>query len=200
MSASRFYAALTALLFLAVSAWAGAALFGRIPAPQEAEESPPPQGGGSLRGIVLRQELVFPPGEAPAGAEDGKRLSAKETGRGSGLYFESADGYTFLTPADAEGLTPEKLDRLLETAPRAAGGARLVTGRAFFYAAFLEGDAPPEAGAVLRLRFEGRDGLLAARVLSAETDGAGCTALLLRLTQGEDFLGRTRFVAAEILP
>ena len=147
MSASRFYAALTALLFLAVSAWAGAALFGRIPAPQEAEESSPPQPGGSLRGIVLRQEQVFPSGEAPAVAEDGKRLSARETGRGSGLYFDSADGWEFLTPADAEALSPEKLDRLLETAPRAAGGARLVTGRAFFYAAFLEGDAPPEAGA-----------------------------------------------------
>ncbi len=200
MSASRFYAALTALLFLAVSAWAGAALFGRISAPQAEEESPPPQDGGSLRGIVLRQELVFPPGEAPAGAEDGKRLSAKETGRGSGLYFESADGYTFLTPADAEGLTPEKLDRLLATAPRAAGGARLVTGRAFFYAAFFEGDAPPETGAVLRLRFDGRDGPLAARVLSAETDGTGRTALLPRLTPGADVLGRARFVEAEILP
>lgn len=199
MSASRFYAALTALLFLAVSAWAGAALFGRIPAPQEAEESSPPQPGGSLRGIVLRQEQVFPSGEAPAVAEDGKRLSARETGRGSGLYFDSADGWEFLTPADAEALSPEKLDRLLETAPRAAGGARLVTGRAFFYAAFLEGDAPPEVGAVLRLRFEGRDGLLAARVLSAETDGAGRTALLLRLTEGEDFLGRARFVEAEIV-
>ena len=199
MSASRFYAALTALLFLAVSAWAGAALFGRIPAPQGAEESSPPQPGGSLRGIVLRQEQVFPSGEAPAVAEDGKRLSARETGRGSGLYFDSADGWEFLTPADAEALSPEKLDRLLETAPRAAGGARLVTGRAFFYAAFLEGDVPPEAGAVLRLRFEGRDGLLAARVLSAETDGAGRTALLLRLTEGEDFLGRARFVEAEIV-
>ena len=199
MSASRFYAALTALLFLAASAWAGAALFGRIPAPQEVEESSPPQPGGSLRGIVLRQEQVFPSGEAPAVAEDGKRLSARETGRGSGLYFDSADGWEFLTPADAEALSPEKLDRLLETAPRAAGGARLVTGRAFFYAAFLEGDAPPEAGAVLRLRFEGRDGLLAARVLSAETDGAGRTALLLRLTEGEDFLGRARFVEAEIV-
>ena len=199
MSASRFYAALTALLFLAVSAWAGAALFGRIPAPQEAEESSPPQPGGSLRGIVLRQEQVFPSGEAPAVAEDGKRLSARETGRGSGLYFDSADGWEFLTPADAEALSPEKLDRLLETAPRAAGGARLVTGRAFFYAAFLEGDAPPEAGAVLRLRFDGWDRPLPARVLSAETDGAGRTALLLRLTEGEDFLGRARFVEAEIV-
>ena len=67
MSASRFYAALTALLFLAVSAWAGAALFGRIPAPQEAEESSPPQPGGSLRGIVLRQEQVFQSGKDPPG-------------------------------------------------------------------------------------------------------------------------------------
>ena len=199
MSASRFYAALTALLFLAVSAWAGAALFGRIPAPQAEEERPPPQAGGTLRGIVLRQELVFPPGEAPAGAEDGRRLSAKETGRGSGLYFESSDGWEFLTPADAEGLTPEKLDRLLETAPRAPGGARLVTGRAFFCAVFFEGDSPPQTGAVLRLRFDRRDAPLAARVLSAETDSAGRAALLLRLTEGEDFLGRARFVEAKIV-
>ena len=132
MSASRFYAALTALLFLAVSAWtgaalfgrlpawAGAALFGRIPAPQAEEESPPPQAGGTLRGIVLRQELVFPPGEAPAGAEDGRRLSAKETGRGSGLFLAGCDGLEFLTPEDAAELTPEKLDKLLASAPAAA--------------------------------------------------------------------------------
>ena len=200
MSASRFYAALTALLFLAVSAWTGAALFARLPAPRKPEEeSPPPSQAGSLRGLLLREERPLAPGEIPPGAEDGKRLSAGETGGASGLFFAFSDGYECLTPADAEALTPEKLDRLLEAAPRDPGAAKLVTGRAVLFAAFFEGDAPPEAGAALRLRFDGGDRSLPARVLSAERDGTGRTALLLRLMEGEDFLCRTRFAEAEIV-
>ena len=199
MSASRFYAALTALLFLAVSAWTGAALFGRLPAPREPEEeSPTPGQAGRLRGLLLREECPLAPEEIPPGAEDGKRLSAKETGTASGLFFEVSDGYEFLTPADGEHLRPEALDRLLETAPGRAGAAKLVTGRAVFFAAFFEGDTPPEAGAALRLRFDGSPLPLPARVLSAERDETGRTALLLRLTEGEDFLCRMRFAEAEI--
>lgn len=200
MSASRFYAVLAALLFVAVSAWGGAALFGSLSAPaaEAADETPPPTGG-TLRGIVLRQELLLAPGEIPAGAENGARLSAGETGHGSGLYVAGCDGWERLTPEDAAGLTPEKLDSLLAASPEAPGEAKLVIGRAFFYAAFFAGGRTPEKGALLCLRFDGRDRPLPARVLSAAADDAGRRALLLRLTEGEDFLCRARFAEAEIV-
>ena len=201
MSASRFYAALAALLFVAVSAWGGAALFGRIP--EQAADAPaetPPGNGGTLRGILLRQELVYSPGEIPAGAFDGARLSAKETGRGSGLFLAGCDGLEFLTPEDAAELTPEKLDKLLASAPETPGEAKLVTGRAVCFAAFYTGGDAPEKGDTLRLRFDGWDRPLPARVLSAAADDAGRRALLLRLTEGEDFLCRARFAEAEITP
>lgn len=202
MSASRFYAALAALLFTAVSAWAGAALFGRIPEPEAAPAEPEPTAApGSLRGMVLRWEQALSPEEIPAGAADGERLSAAESGLGSGLFFAGADGYEYLTPADAQALTPEKLDRLLAAAPRKAGAGRLVTGRAFFCAAFLEGGGPlPEAGDLLRLRPKGLDRPITAEVVSAAEDAAGRRALLLRLTEGEELLGRTRFLESEIIP
>ena len=96
-------------------------------------------------------------------------------------------------------LTPEKLDKLLALPPETPGGAKLVTGRAFFCAAFYEGGNAPEKGDTLRLRFDGWDRPLPARVLSAAADDTGRTALLLRLTEGEDFLCRARFVEAEIV-
>ena len=196
MSASRFYAALTALLFLAASAWAGAAVFGRVAA-GAAPERPAAQEGAELRGIVLRYERALPAGALPPETEDGARLNAEESGFGSGLYFTGSDGYEYLDPADAEELTPARLEALLASRPEKPGEAHFVTGRAFYFAARLEGGAAPAAGERLRLRFAALERPLEALVVSAAA-ADGETALLLRLTEGEELLGRERFLTAEL--
>lgn len=197
-SARRFYCALSALLFAAACAWIGAAGFGRLFRPQAAAETPEISVPcGTLRGILLRRETRLD--AAPAGAGEGTRLSAAETGSESALFFTGCDGWEYLSPADAEKLTPEALEALLARPPEDAGGAegRLVFGFDCCLAAFFEGgDAPPRGACRLRLA----DGELAEGcVVSAAADAQGRTALLLRLTVFPEALYGQRFVEAELL-
>ena len=91
---------------------------------------------------MLRRELALEAGEIPDGAEDGKRLSAAETGREPGVYLADADGLEALTPDDALPLSPARLDALLAAAPGRAGAGRLLTARDCWYAALCAPGAP----------------------------------------------------------
>jgi len=190
-----FYHALAALLFAAVCAWLAAWLYGGLGQRAAAEEPPPPEAG-KIRGILLRRELALPPGEIPDQAEDGRRLSAPESGHGAGLFLADTDGLERLSPEDAEALTPEKLDALLAAAPEEGEHAgRLVLDFACVCAAFYEGAAAPAPGPC-RVRIDGA-GEFEARVVSVTKDARDRTAVLLRIPEAEP-LARLRFVTGEL--
>ena len=196
-SARRFYYALTALLFAAVCAWLGSALFGALTA-LAAKPAEPPPAAGRIRGILLRRELVLAPAEIPAGAEDGKRLSAGDTGGAAGLFLRGTDGLEYLTPGDAAALTPAGLDALLASPPETADAeaGRLLPDFEVWCAAFCEGGAP--AKGACRAVFRGAEGAFEGRVVSVSTDGQGRAALLIRFPAGPEALYRLRRVTGEL--
>ena len=204
MDSSRFYSALAALLFTAVCAWAGSALFGRLDTPAEAGPQPTAEeAAGELRGIVLRRETSVSPGsEARVDAcIDGHRLSAGEnpyTGE-SAVFFSECDGFEYLSPEDAFSLTADGLDALLcsEAEKAAPGQARLVSGYDWYYAAFLDGGNVSSAG-TYRLIFDSFETPVRALLVHADTDSSGRTVLLFRLTEGGDYL-KLRFTDAIIV-
>ena len=142
---------------------------------------------------MLRRELALSPRDVPADAEDGKRLSAAETGRESGLFFAEGDGFSALAPEEAEPFSAARTESLLAAAPEASKGPRLVTGNAVWVAALVEGGGAPELGARCTVRITGADGALEALVEAADGD-----AVLLRLTEGLEYLCRVRFVEGTI--
>ena len=193
MGASRFYAALAALLFTAACAWFGAAVFRPLTQAPEQPEAPASSAAieGRVQGRVLRWEQSLP--EAPTvSAAPGDRLSAADTGSESALFFPDTDGLEYLTPEAAQPLTPEVLDELLAAASQDSEGVgRLVFGRELFAAVFWAGDAVPVPGRCT-LTLESGERLRACLV-SVSADAEGRTALLLRLPLGTNALLTERF-------
>lgn len=201
-SARMFYHALAALVFTAVCAWSAAALYtlvgtdAREPA-AETPEPAPTRIAGRFRGILLRYEERLPAGAFPA-AEAGTRLSAAETGTESALFFPESDGLEYLTPGDAESLTPGKLEALLEEGPgELEDTPRLVYGFTIFCVALLEGRDPPMPGPC-RLTLDGAENRVHADLLSVTTDALGRSMLLLRLTEFPEALYEMRAVTGTI--
>ena len=203
MDSSRFYSLLAALLFTAVCAWIGAAVFAGLQAPETAlPNRSDPGTPAELRGIVLRREESVSPDAGRDAYPDGQRLSAGENpfGGGSVLFFADCDGYEYLRPERAQALCPETLDALLNAGadPSGADSARIVLGCDWYYAAFVSrGDIPAE-GEVCRLLFDHFPSPVRALLLSARSDSSGRTALLFRLTEGGDYL-KLRFSDAVIV-
>ena len=205
MDSSRFYSALAALLFAAVCAWAGSGLFGRLDAPAETEPPPPAEEAATeLRGIVLRRETtVFPDSGAREGADmDGQRLSAAENPytNESAVFFSDCDGFEYLAPEDAFSLTADGLDALLssEAEKVSLGRVRLVSGYDWYYAAFSDGGSVSSSEDTYRLIFDSFKTPVRALLVRADTDSAGRTVLLFRLTEGGDYL-KLRFTDAIIV-
>ena len=177
---------MTVLLFLGAAAWLGALLYDaaeglRRQAIPAAAEAPSP-----LRGVAVRRERAVEP---IPGGQDGKRL------RGRGVYFAACDGYETLSPEMLASLDAETLDALLSRPPGEQASARIVEDTAWYYAALLAGGDAPEPGPC-RLRFQGFEGAVQARLLSVREEGGRCL-LVFRLTEGGDYL-KLRFAEAEI--
>ena len=195
-----FFHALAALVFAAVCAWSAAALYSgytaaESPAAAAATETPAP--AGRFRGVLLRREETLPAG-AFSGTESGTRLSAAETGTESALFFAASDGWEFLTPEDAERLTPERLEALLESETQTKEVSRLVYGFTMYCAALFEGEALPAPGAC-RLRADGFAEPVRAALLAVSTDALGRSVLRLRLTDFPEALYGMRTITGEIL-
>lgn len=193
-----FYHALAALVFAAACAWCAAALYTGVDGFQSPAQTPAPtESAGRFRGVLLRREARVAVSAFP-GVEEGERLSAERTGTESALFFPGGDGWEFLTPADAERLTPERLEALLSDGEKEPGDeARLVYGFEQYCAALYEGEAVPAPGPC-RLRLAGEEGELRARLLSVTTDALGRRTLLLRLTDFPQALYSARFIEGEI--
>ena len=195
-----FYHALAALVFAAACAWAAAALYAELDAPeppdptQEVSAVPVPC---RFRGLIIRQEERLPVGSF-SGTEPGTRLSAAETGTESAIFFPDSDGWEKLTPADAHLLTPEKLEELLDReAPDPADTPRLVYGFTLFCAALPDRDAVPAPGPC-RLTLDGVEDVIEADLLSVTNDALGRRMLLLRLTDFPETLYEMRAVTGTI--
>lgn len=195
-----FYHALAALLFAAACAWSLAALYRRMDAPEPPPPAPAPSAAPAalrFRGLLIRQEQRLPAGAFPDAAP-GARLSAADTGTESALYFPACDGWEGLKPEDAERLTPEGLERLLDAEPPETGdAARLVYGFSLLCAALTEGDVSPLPGPC-RLTIDGAQGELAGDILSVTADALGRRMLVIRLTDFPEKLYELRAVEGEI--
>lgn len=188
-SSSRFLSAVAAVLFLTAGAYLGAALF--TPREKPAVSEPAPQEEtrwySEITGIAIRREQsVCSPDTAPS-LQSGERVpcgAAVAEGlfaESSSVFFADSDGYEYLSPDALTGLTAEKLDKILSSPPGSTGSGRLVTGRAWYIAAFSD-QLPPDSGPV-RLRIDGLDRTLSAELAEVSEENGRYT-VLLRLTDG----------------
>lgn len=197
-----YWRCLAALLFLTMSAYIGAALWGPLQLRPAARPAMADSAEGLLLdGLVLRRERPA----APAAAEprDGARLPAG-TALADGsltdcsvLYYRGTDGWEELRP---EELDVPALQALLDApAPRPSGGGRVVLGFDWVFAALAGPELDLAPGESCRLRFEGREEALRADVLSLGPERDGQRVLLLRLTDGDDYYWHLRRCRAELL-
>ena len=188
-SSSRFLSVVATVLFLTAGAYLGAVLF----TPRErnvVSESAPreePLGYAEITGIAVRREQGVCSPDTAIDLQSGERVpcgAAVAEGlftESSSVFFADSDGYEYLSPDELTGLTAEKLDGILALPPGSAGSGRLVTGRAWYVAAFSD-QLPPDSGPV-RLRIDGLDGVLRAEIAEVSEENGRYT-VLLRLTEG----------------
>lgn len=206
MGASRFFSVLSAVLFLALCAYIGAALYsaGTVPA-----KTPPAVTAAPvlLRGIAIRSEQSF---DCSPGAECGVRLAAGSAfgtaADGSVLYtdssavfFDSCDGFESLSPALLPELTAGSLDALLSSKPDKRGTCRLVTGRDWYFAALAPNAFLIPQRPRCRLMFPDTGRAYDAYIISASAPEDGGQVLLFRLTAGDDLCLSLRQVSAYIV-
>lgn len=190
-----YFRALCGLLFLALSAWLGAALFGPAGAAPPAAEAAAEEELW-LQGLALRRERPLEPGESVP--FEGARLPAGE-GEQTRLVFSGRDGLEALSPADAAGWDAPALRAVLEAGlPDRPAGGRAVYGFDWVYAALVPADAALSPGQLCRLRFEGFAYPLRARLLSLSAPEGGQRAAVFRLTAGDEKVLSLRFVRARI--
>ena len=203
-SGSRYPGLVAAVLFLAVCAWLGAALYGALR--QEAEADPlrpvlAPEGV-PLRGIAVRTEEVLCSDLAgEALASDGDKLAAGAPLRRfadgsvlcapeSAVFFTDCDGFETLRPEDLETMDAAGLAALLDRegdVPEEAFG-RLVLREAWFFAALAPAGQIPEGTRLCRFCPEGAENTVSARLWRLGEAQEGQVPVILRLTCGGDWL------------
>lgn len=191
MRASRFWSVLSAVLFLALCAYLGAALYARetaeagfIAVRAEYTETL------ALRGIAIRTERSFagrsavpdaervPAGTVFAVGADGTALRTDC----SAIPFSSIDGLEYLSPACLSSLSVGELEAMLEKEAEPAEAVRLVTGRAWYYAALADAEGALPEGACCRLWIADIGRTLEAELISASAPAEGKRLLVFRLT------------------
>ena len=182
-----------ALLFLALCAWVGAALYAALSPRAEPPEPERAPEGPELTGLALRRELRLPEGTSlPAGTREGERLPAGALaglvpeGAGSAVCFARCDGLERLSvDALGDGVSVTAVRALLDAQPEeTASAGRLVLGRDWYLAALGPAGDYPQPGERCRLAVEGLDRPLEARVIALSEAEDGEQALLFRLTDG----------------
>lgn len=196
--------AVAAVLFLAVCAYLGAALYERVELPSPSPEMTPAavRGAAFLQGIAVRSERSFRSEGDVSGLENAERVPrgavcGDVTAESSAVFFSETDGYEYLSPERLEELTAESLTELLALPPAERGDFRLVYGRDWYIAAFS--DSPlPEHG---RGRFypDGLSGYYGAEIVSVCPDTDGSRVVLLRLTAGDEAALSLRQVTGTLL-
>ena len=207
MRASRFFSALSSVLFLALCAYAGAYVYPKA-AQKAAPEVPRAEVTQTvtLRGVAVRYERVF---DCAGTAENAQRLCAgspfglDENGDElysdvSAVYFSQSDGFEYLSPDKLPTLTADELEEILSSPVRESSAPRLVAGFAWYFAALAPETAPvPETGRC-RLLFDGFQNETDAYLVSASAADNGSRLLLFRLTAGGEAYLSLRQTSANI--
>ena len=206
------FSSLSSLLFLAVCAYAGAALRGSADGVELMTVSAVTvTESAELDGIVLRRERVLPRGaELVPAAENGLRLPAgtaialpdgtRELTGHSCVFFSQTDGFEALAPEAPEETDAAALDRLLAASPAESGksGGRLVSGFDWYYAAYADTAGESIQPGECRVRFDGFEETVSARAVSV-SDESGRRFILLRLTEGgADYLSLRKLPAQAV--
>lgn len=212
MESSRFFSVIVGCIFLAICAYIGAGLYSRIGSPKtyavsyvQLEETV------ELQGIVLRQEqsLTLGRGEVFA-AQSGQRLAAGELltlgskGQGlcapcSGIYYDSTDGFEYLSIDDIQYEDICALDALLDAKSKQKADGRLVTSGIWYYWAIYSGAAALPVNGSCKLQFDGFEDEASAQLIGISSADDGRQALLLRLNQGSEEYLSLRKVGARLL-
>ena len=207
MRASRFFSALSSVLFLALCAYAGAYVYPK--ATQKAASDVPRAEVTqtvTLRGVAVRYERVF---DCAGTAENAQRLSAgspfglDENGDElysdvSAVYFSESDGFEYLSPDTLSTMTADELDKILSSPVERSSAPRLVTGFAWYFIALISDTVPvPETGRC-RLLFDGFQNETDAYLVSASAADNGRRVLLFRLTAGGEAYLSLRQTSANI--
>ncbi len=210
MGCSRFIGVLSSLLFLAVCAYAGACLYpGAGGAETAVLRSATLTESVELRGIAVRREqaLTLPRG-GEFTAENGKRLPCGALLAGSGgesvtapsssVFFDSCDGYEFLSPEALFPLSVSSVDALLARKPETPADGRLILSNEWYFAAVSGSAALPGEG-FCRVIFDPASDPVEACVVSLSQEEDGRRAILLRLTAGGDALLSLRQCSARLI-
>ena len=212
MDSARYFSLAAALVFLAVCAYIGAALYSRVEQPEiETVRLLQVQESARLQGIVLRREqsLSFSWGSKLL-AQDSQRLAAGETlavdmlGQEllcpcSAVFFSRTDGFEDLGPQDIEADDVSALEKLLNRKAGENADGRLVTDTAWYYWALTSSKDELLASGQCSIQFEGLEESVQAQVLSLSESSGGKRAILLRLTQGGSEYLSLRKTEAELL-
>lgn len=212
MEASRFLSLTAEVVFLAVCAYVGAAVYSHVEQPEfSTVQRIYIRDSAELQGIVLRSEqtLSFDRGTEPL-AEDGRRLAAGDIlaidseGRGlsspcSAIYFSDTDGYEHLNADAIEPMDISALEELMAEKPGDRGDGRLVTGKSWYYWAICDPeDRLPPSGSC-NIQFDGMNESIPARILSLSEPENNRQAILLRLDRGGSEYLRLRMTGAKLL-
>ena len=213
---SPFARVVSAVLFAAVCAYTAADLFslfedGRTETLREITVAE----NIRLDGIALRSEqLICSEREAPLSVESGVRVAAGQNLAGPGgeavespcsaVFFDSRDGYEALSMTEDE-FSPDRLNELLALYERGGGTlsgtghvlGRIVKDRKWYFAAWADCEGL-ERGQYA-IRFDGFEEKLDCTVVRAFPDGAGRTAVLVRLPIGKNEYLSLRRSVAEII-
>ncbi len=173
-------------MFLAVCAYIGAALFAPVGFDVPRAESASVGSGTEIKGIAVRTEQLV----CSVSGISGCRISAGD-GHSAGVWFDSCDGYEFLSPDMLFPFTENTPERLMAFERAETESGRIVTEHIWYFAAYAEQEL--EKGAC-RVFFDGLDGAVEAEI--TETDGA---AVLLRLRCGGEALS-LRVCSARVIP
>lgn len=211
MGSSRFIGALTALLFLAVCAYAGAYLYpGAVPGETALLRSASFIGSAELEGVAVRwEETLSLPRGAELYARSGERLPCGAalarsadgeliTAGASSVFFSSCDGYESFSPETLSPLTVSSVEALLAQKPARSAGARLVLSHEWYFAALSSDESLPSDG-FCQLLFSELSEPVSAQIVSLSAREDGRQAILLRLTAGGDALLSLRHCRARLI-
>lgn len=197
MESSRYFSLTAAIVFLAVCAYAGAAVYSRVEQPEiETVSLLHVQESAELQGIVLRREqsLSFTWGTTLL-AQDSRRLSAGEPlavdllGDSllcpcSAVFFSDTDGFEYLSPDSIDSGDVAALEALLDERPSERSDGRLVTDTAWYYWALASSKEDLPSSGQCSVQFDGMEESVQAQIISLSESQGGMRAMLLRLTQG----------------
>lgn len=150
----------------------------------------------ALEGIALRSEqLAASEREAVLSIADGERTAA-DGRHGSAIFFESCDGFEYLT-VDEETFSPARLDELLSSERRDEDPAgRLVGKRVWYFAAYADEEIPCGE---YKIRFEGFDEKLDCAAVKSIPATDGKTAVLVKIRIGKNEYLSLRRCRGEII-